>query len=269
LDNLFSLVGIEAWKPVLTALLLPPVPMLLLVLAGARLLLPRRGLGWLLVVLGTAGIWLGACAGMGDLLTRTLLHPPPPLGGEQIAQLRDDVKARQPVTIVVLGGGREARAPEYGTANLTHSSLERLRYGVWLGRETGASVGFTGGRGWGRDTGPPEAEIAERVAAKDFGLPLKWIEDQSRDTRENALRTVALLKRSGVKRAVLVTHGWHMPRAVRLFEGAAAGQIEIIAAPMGLALLAQGPVLDWLPSAEGFTRVRQVTREWLGRLAGD
>ncbi len=269
MNNLLALIGIESWKPVLTALLLPPVPMLLLVLAGTRLILPRRRLGWLLVLLGAFGIWLSACAGIGDLLTRTLLHPPPALGSAQIAQLRRDVKAHQALNIVVLGAGREALAPEYGSASLKHQSLERLRYGVWLSRETGAPVGFSGGIGWSQDVGPTEAEVAERVAAKDFGLPLEWIESQSRDTRENAIRTVALLKRAGVKRAVLVTHGWHMPRALRLFEAAAADQIEIVPAPMGLASLGQGPVLDWLPSAEGFARVRQVLRELLGRLAGD
>ncbi len=269
LNSLISLLGIETWKPVLTALLLPPVPLLLLVLAGARLMLPRRGLGWLLVLLGALGIWLSACAGVGALLTRTALHPPPALSNLQIMQLRSDVKAHQALTIVVLGSGREAYAPEYASASLKHLSLERLRYGLWLGRETGAPVGFSGGIGWSAPVGPSEAEVAERVAARDFGLPVQWTEDQSRDTRENAIRTVALLERAGFTRAVLVTHGWHMPRALRLFEAAAAGRIEFLPAPMGTASLAQGSVLDWLPSAEGFTRVRQVLREWLGRLAGD
>jgi len=268
-NSLFSLLGIESWKPVLAALLLPPVPLLVLVLVGARLILPRRGLGWLLVLLGALGIWLSACAGIGALMTRTLLHPPPALSSPQIAQLRSDMKAHQALTIVVLGSGREPLAPEYGRSSLKPGSLERLRYGVWLGRETGIPVGFSGGTGWGDNVGPPEAEVAERVAASEFAFPLKWIESESRDTRENALRTVALLKRAGVTRAVLVTHGWHMPRALHLFESAAAGQIEFLAAPMGLANLAPGRVLDWLPSAEGFERVRQVLRELLGRLAGD
>lgn len=269
MNNLFSLLGIDSWKPVLTALVLPPVPLLLLVLIGARLILPRRGLGWLLVLLGAAGIWLSACTGIGALLARTLLQPPPALTTPQISQLRSDVKARQPLAIVVLGSGRETLAPEYASASLSGNSLERLRYGLWLGRETGASVGFSGGIGWGGEVGPSEAEVAERIAAREFGVALKWIEDQSHDTRENAIFTVALLKRAGITRAVLVTNGWHMPRALHLFEAAAAGQITFVPAPMGMARLTLGPVLDWLPSAEGFTRVRQVLRESLGRLAGD
>ena len=269
MNNLFSLLGIESWKPVLTALVLPPVPLLLLIVLGARLMLPRRGLGWLLVMLGVVGIWLSACGGVGDLITRTWLRPPPALSHEQVTQLRSAVKARQAPAIIVLGAGRDPFAPEFETSNLSALSLERLRFGLWLGRETGAPVGYSGGVGWGDAGTSTDAEVAERIAARDFGVPLKWIEDQSRDTRENALRTVALLRRAGVTRAILVTHGWHMPRALRLFNAAAAGQIEFIAAPMGLAPLSRGKALDWLPSAEGFARVRHVLRECLGRLAGD
>jgi len=269
LNDLFSLLDIEAWKPVLTALVLPPVPLLLVILIGARMILPRRGLGWLLVLIGTAGIWLSACSGVGTLLTTLLLHPPPALSADAVAQLKADVKARQPLTIVVLGGGREPFAPEYGRSNLRPRSLERLRYGLWLARETGATLGFTGGAGWGDAAGPTEAEVAEHVAAKDFGLPLKWTERDSRDTRENAIRSVALLKQAGVTRAVLVTHAWHMPRAMRLFNEAAGGAIDFVAAPIGLAPITRGGAIDWLPSADGFDRVRLVLRERLAKLAGD
>lgn len=253
----------------LTALTLPPVPFLLLILVGARTILPRRGLGWLFVLIGVTGIWLSTCAGMGQFLTRMVLHPPPALSPDAITKLKADVKARQPLTIVVLGGGRDAFAPEYAQSSLRPRSLERLRYGVWLARETGASLGFTGGTGWGNGSGPTEAEVAEHIAARDYGVTLKWLENASRDTRQNALRTVALLKQAGVTRAVLVTHGWHMPRAMRLFEEAAAGKIEFVAAPVGLAPITQGGAIDWLPSAEGFERVRMVLREGLARLAGD
>ena len=40
---------------------------------------------------------------------------------------------------------------------------------------------------------------------------------ESRDTRENAARTLALLKPAGIDHIVLVTHGYHMPRALRAF----------------------------------------------------
>ncbi len=267
MNGLVSLLGIESWKPVITALVLPPVPLLLLVLVGTRLVLSRRGLGWMLVLVATTALWFSACTGSAELLARTVARPPPALTAAQVTQLRADARSRQGTTaIVVLGGGRDLLAPEFGTADLKPRSLERLRYGLWLQRETGLPVAFSGGAGWGAATGLAEADIAERIAAREFGLPLKWAENESRDTRENALRSVALLKRSGITRIVLVTHGWHMRRALGYFEAAAAGSIEIVAAPMAMARLAHGRVIDWLPTPEGFAAVHDQLREALGRL---
>ena len=268
MNSLLTLLGVESWKPVLTALALPPVPLLLLMLLGARLILSRRGLGWLLVLLGAVGIWLSACTGVSEWLSRAVLHPPPALSKDAIARLKTEAKAQPGVTILVLGGGVDAQAPEYGGASLSRLSLERLRYGVWLARETGAPLAFTGGTGWASEGGTSEAEVAERIAAREFGLPLKWIETQSRDTRQNAIRSVALLRKSGTTRAVLVTHGWHMPRALRLFDEAAAGTVEFVPASMGMADSSELPALDWIPSARGSEGGRHVLREMLGRVAG-
>lgn len=269
MNSLLALMGLESWKPLLTALLLPPVPLLLLVLLGARLILPRRGLGWCVILVGTALLWLSACTGTAQWLTRLALHPPGALGAERIRELKADAQAHHSATtIVVLGGGLEAYAPEYGVSSLRPASLERLRYGVWLGRETGLPVAFSGGVGWAQSDAPAEAQIAARIAASEFGRPLKWIEDDSRDTRENAARTLALLKPQGVRRIVLVTHAYHMPRALRHFERAADGTVAIEPAPIALARRGDLPALSWLPTGEGFSDTRHVLRELLGRLAG-
>jgi uncharacterized SAM-binding protein YcdF (DUF218 family) len=268
MNQIFFTLGIESWKPGLTALLLPPVPLLLLVLVGARLMFRRRLLAWLLVLLGVVGIWLACTPAVGVLLTRALLSPPPPLSLDAMRDLR-----RAPDTvIVVLGGGRQVLAPEYVLSNLSPRSMERLRYGLWLGRETGLPVGFSGGVGHGAPEGASEAEIAARIAEREFGRPLRWTEGESRDTRENAMRTVALLEREGVKRIVLVTHDFHMRRALRNFERAAAqhsGLPQVLPAPMGLPAPGSGLQLgDWLPSAAGLTDTNMALREWLGFVAG-
>ena len=269
MNSLFALLGIDAWKPVITALLLPPVPMLVLVLAGARQIPPRRWLGWLLLLLGVVGLWLSCCTGIGDVLTSQVLRPPRALSGEQLSALKDDVKAKRAVTIVVLGGGRTDYAPEYRLSNLTHLSLERLRYGLWLGRETGATVGFSGGTGWSEEVGSAESDVAARIAMQEFGRPLQWTESESRDTRQNARLTVALLKRLDITHAVLVTHYWHMPRALELFKQAAGNDIKFQAAPLGVAArLYESNALEWLPTVDGFASVRHVLRELLARLAG-
>jgi len=268
MNSLLALLGIESWKPLLTALVMPPVPFLLLVLVGARTILPRRGLGWFITLVGVAGLWLSACAGTGQLLTAWVLRPPAALSATDIAQLKNDARAHKPTAIVILGGGAEALAPEYGVSNLAAASLERLRYGIWLHRETGLPMAFSGGLGWGQRDGQPEAQIASRIAAQEFGRPLKWVEDNSRDTRENAIRTSALLRAEGITHIVLVTHGTHMPRAVKVFEESAGTGIRIQAAPMGMAGTDMADKFSWIPSAAGFHLVRRALHEWLGMLVG-
>ena len=260
--------GLGWWKAVLSALLLPPAPLLLLALAGALLLGARRRSGWLLTGLALAGLWLSACSGFGELLSRALLHPPAALAPARIDALRRDARATHDIAIVVLGAGREILAPEYGLGSLPPEALERLRYGLWLGRETGIPVAFSGGSSFGSTEGASEAQIAARIAASDFARPLRWAEGESRDTRENAARTVALLRPTGVRQIVLVTHAWHMPRALRAFQAAGAGRFGVVAAPMGLAPSVERAELKWLPTVGGFVEVHHVLHEALGLLAG-
>lgn len=263
-----QLLGIDAVKPFLTALLLPPVPFLLLILWGAHQLLRRRWLGWSLLLLGVALEWASSTPAGGWLATRWLLNPPPALTEPQA--LKAPAAAGQTV-IVVLGGGR-TDAAEYPQHSLSVISMERLRYGIWLSRETGLPWAFTGGLSPGSDPGQTEAAIATRIGRDEFRHPLRWAEDQSRDTHENAERTVALLRKEGVGRIVLVTHDMHMPRTVRHFRRAidtARLPIELIAAPVGMHRRAPTWIFsDFYPSPAGIARTRYAIREWLGLLAG-
>lgn len=269
MNNLIVEFGLQSWKPVLTALALPPAPLLVLVLLGAWLLPARRWLGHLLIWTCVLGLWLGSLVGVAEWLGEQALRTPPALTPARVAELQQRVAARALVAIVVLGGGQETRAPEYAAPNLGMWSLERLRYGLWLSRQTGAPVGYSGGVGWAGDgSGPAEAQVAAVVAERDFERKLRWSETASRDTRENAQRMLAMLRRDGIREVVLVTHGWHLPRALRAFEDAAGSDLRITPAPMGLAPRIERPVLRWLPSSEGFTLTRQVLREWLGRAMG-
>jgi uncharacterized SAM-binding protein YcdF (DUF218 family) len=271
LNSLILDVGAASLKPVLTTLLLPPVPFLGLVLAGAWILHRRRRGGAWLVALGAAGIWLATCAAVGDWLDEQLPGRPPALTEERIAQWQAQVAGggAGKVAIVVLGGGMEPYAPEYAGANLNPWSLERLRYGLWLSRRTGAPVAFSGGVGWAQSAGgPSEARTAAGIAEREFGWPLRWIEEAARDTRENAQRTLPVLEAAGVRQVLLVTHGWHMPRAQRAFEQAAENRVAITPAPVGLATGVLRPVMRWLPTGEGMIHSRQVLREWLGLWLG-
>jgi uncharacterized SAM-binding protein YcdF (DUF218 family) len=274
--NDFALwLGIDAWRPALTALLLPPVPFLVMILLGARLMFSRRLLAWLLVLLGCAGVWASTSNAVGQGLRQWLLPPTLALSSSEIAELK-----RAPKTaIVILGGGSLPLAPEYGVSDLAPLAVDRLRFGLWLARETQLPVLFSGGlaHGAGSGTGTlsTEAEIAARVAERDFGRSLKWVETKSRDTRENALRSVALLREQGIERIVLVTHAYHMPRAQRNFERAlglsdgTSTRAVLVPAPLGVPNAgAPHRLVDYLPSRGGSTEVRLVLQEWLGRLIG-
>ncbi|MGC4059587.1 MAG: YdcF family protein [Aquabacterium sp.] len=286
------------YKPVLTALAMPPVPFLVLILVGARLILPRRGLGFSLVLMGLVGIWLSCCQGVAILLLNHALKPPGAVLGEPLTRLsgvghayaqqvtlarrsgRGDA-VRPPAAIIALGSGREAMAPEYGMSDLSSYSVARLRYGVWLSRRTGLPLGFSGGVGWaqqGASNDAPEAEVAARIASEQFGLSLRWVESSSEDTKANAARTVVMLAEQGVPEVVVVTHAFHMTRAVRDFElaaqhvKAAHPQWPLLkVTPAPIVFWHRGeeqPALDWLPSTDGAFNVRLALKELLGIFLG-
>ena len=266
--------GLGALKPVLAALVLPPVPFVALALVGAGVARQRpRAARWLVLV-ACVGVWLSSCLVAAHWVESAWLNEPAPLDGAQRAQLKARAAAGEPLAIVVLGGGMEGFAAEYGAANLGNASLSRLRYGIWLGRQTGIPVAASGGRGWAATDAsiPPEATRMAEIAQAEFGAPLRWAESTSRDTHENAVNTLALLQSAGIREVVLVTHGLHMPRALREFRAVAAAApasaaIRITPAPMGQAYPADSPLLQWLPSGAGALRMHEVLHEVLAAIA--
>jgi len=259
--------GIDAWRPVLSAMLMPPVPFLLLVLVGARLFSRYRVRAWLVVLLGCLGVWASCTQIVGYGLTHWLLPPTRSLTPTEIGELKKAPRT----AIVVLGAGHRDLAPEYGVSELQPMGLERLRFGLWLSRQTELPLLFSGGRAHGSAPGQSEAEIAARTAERDFGRPLRWTETDSRDTRENALRSVALLRREGIERIVVVTHGYHMPRALDNFQRALAqggASMQVVAAPMGITPLFRARTIDFLPTRSGYNQVLLVLHEFFGRLIG-
>lgn len=263
---------IESWKPVLTALVLPPVPWLVLALLGAWQQARRPRLARALVVAAVVLLWLSCCSAVGRWIERHWLDETAPLAAAQIEGLRERVaKDASKIAIVALGGGVQANAPELGAPDLADRSLMRLRYAARLSRQTGAALGFSGGTGWAQRAGRPdaaEARVAERIAREEYGVSMRWIEDRSRDTRENAALVVPMLADTGVREIVLVTDAWHMRRSLRAFEGEASARgIRVLAAPTGFPD-EDSSWLDWLPSSDGHVQVRQTLRELIGYAMG-
>ena len=69
-------------------------------------------------------------------------------------------------------------------------------------------------------TFPTEAKLMADSLQEDFGVTVRWQEGRSRTTWENAQFTAELLQPLGLKRVVVVTQAWHMPRSVWSFEAA-------------------------------------------------
>lgn len=243
-------------KPLLTALLLPPAGPLLLALLGL-LLMGRRWLGGAIVsLLGIGMLWFLSCNAVGIGLAHSLLPQVKPL----------DVRSAELAgvqAIVILGGGVLGRAPEYGVAQPSASTLERVRYGAWLARKSKKPLAFAGGVGWAglRMGTPPEAEVARIVLHDDYGLDLRWADGRSRDTAENASRMAEAMRGDKIQRIALVTHAWHMPRARAAFEKAG---FQVTPAPTGFVAPRERALLEWLPSVHGLELSRQVLHEWLG-----
>ncbi|MCC6657479.1 MAG: YdcF family protein, partial [Rhodocyclaceae bacterium] len=164
----------------------------------------------------------------------------------------DRARAKDAQAIVVLGFGSYFAAPEYGGDTVGSGSLLRLRYAARLQRETGLPLLVTGGAPLG---GVAEGRSMQAALEREFGVKVRWVEDASADTRGNARLSAPLLREAGVKRVLLVTHAWHMRRA--LAEFSAAG-LEAIPAPTGYESTGPLTALDFLPGPGGL---------WAGRIA--
>jgi uncharacterized SAM-binding protein YcdF (DUF218 family) len=237
-------------KKLLTALALPPAGPLLLTALGLLLMRRRPRLGKTFAWTGVIALWLLATPAVTKQMIGLIEDVPPP----------DPALAKTAQAIVVLGGGSYFAAPEYGGDTVGRSTLERLRYAARLQRETRLPLLASGGASWG---GTPEARGMKEALERDFGVKVRWIEDRSADTRENARLSAPLLQKDGVRRILLVTHAWHMPRAQAAF---AAENLEVVAAPTGYASSDPLRPMDFLPGMDGLRAGRIVLNELLGSL---
>ncbi|WP_027405908.1 YdcF family protein [Anaerovibrio sp. RM50] len=130
--------------------------------------------------------------------------------------------------IVMLGGGALAGTPALdGTGTLSGAAGSRMAMAAELYRKTGLSIIVTGGQVYA-DSGN-EAHIAKRELML-LGVPGEkiLIEDQSLNTRQNALYTGEIIRDHGWNRPILVTSAFHMERSVLNFEKEG---LEVIPAP--------------------------------------
>ena len=97
----------------------------------------------------------------------------------------------------------------------------------------------------------------------DFGIGVRFVEDRSRNTAENAALSAELLAQAGISRIVLVTHAIHMTRAARSFEEQG---LAVVPAPTVFTGVAPAGAASWLPTASALARSALALHEQVGRL---
>ncbi|MCP1559425.1 UNVERIFIED_ORG: uncharacterized SAM-binding protein YcdF (DUF218 family) [Methylobacterium sp. SuP10 SLI 274] len=188
--------------------------LILLGLLGCLLLFTEagRGIGRVLTVASFVGLLV---AGLSPLSAWTLA----PLEN-RFPSFTDD---GTPVTgIVVLGGTVEADT-SIGRDQITvNEAGERAIALADLARRyPQARLVFSGGAGSTREDAVSEAEIVSRYA-DTLGVPRNRLilEQQSRNTHENAVFTARMVQPKPGERWLLVTSAWHMPRSMGCFRKA-------------------------------------------------
>jgi uncharacterized SAM-binding protein YcdF (DUF218 family) len=98
---------------------------------------------------------------------------------------------------------------------------------------------------------------------RDFHAKDIWVEDQSKDTAENATFSASILKKRGIQRIAIVSQAWHLPRAIKLFEQQG---LTVYPAPTGYTHEDNEPVIRWLPKASALDKSAIALKEYLGRI---
>lgn len=243
-----------AWffKNLFGALLLPPGNGLLL-LAIAGFFRQRR---WAFALAVSAGLLLLAQSTpyVAQLLMATLERD-----SASVATQADGAGA-----IVVLGSSLNVDAPEYGADTANERTLLRLRYGAYLARRLDLPLLVSGGKPM--HASKSEAEVMAGIIEHELGVAVRWRETNSLDTADNARMSAEILQAAGIKRIVLVTQAFHMPRARLLFEGAG---LEVVPGATGFRALpgaGKYSLFDFLPQAAALHNSYYALHEWLGLL---
>lgn len=143
-----------------------------------------------------------------------------------------------------------------GIGDLT---LERMRAGAILQRQTGLPVLVSGGK-LDRKA-PPIADLMARSLQDEFNVPVRWAEAKSQDTWQNAEFSAQLLRAAGISSVYLVSHAWHLRRAEMAF---AHFGIATTPAPLRYDQPPDFSFDEFTPRAAAFLHSYFAMHEWIG-----
>jgi uncharacterized SAM-binding protein YcdF (DUF218 family) len=234
-----------------TLLLIPPVNLLPLAVAG--LILARRHPRWGMRLTATclAGIWLLSTPVIANRLIGAL--------DGSIARPAAGIPAPQAI-VVLSAESREGLpggiVPGLDVGPLT---LERLRAAAILQRRTGLPLLASGGVLRRSET--PIATLMAASLTRDFAVPTRWQEAQSLDTWQNAALSAEILRREGITSVYVVSHSWHLRRAMIAFRAAG---LAATAAPAVMQVVPEAELDDFLPHASSWQKSYYALHEWIG-----
>jgi uncharacterized SAM-binding protein YcdF (DUF218 family) len=195
-------------------------------------------------------LWICATPYVADWLARSVETFP---SLDRSTQYKD-------AAIVVLGAGIDRNAREYGGRDSPAAdTLERMRYGATLARESGLPLAVSGGTVFDANA-TPLGELMAAVLESDFKVEVSWIESESANTAQNAAKLRNVLP---LERVILVTHAMHMRRAAAAFENVG---FTVIPAPMAFStgIETRYDLFACLPTVGALATSRAVIHEWLG-----
>jgi uncharacterized SAM-binding protein YcdF (DUF218 family) len=234
-------------KNIAVSLLIPPVSLLIITLLGLVLQKWNRRAGQAVAWLGGLSLLVLALPAVSKLLLVALEQDLP------LTPKPDD----PPKAIVILGG--DVRRTNGETMHAGLLSLDRVRAGAELARKTGLPVLITGGKL--RPSDVPVGTLMADSLRQDFGVPVQWVEHESRDTWENAHLSAPILRENGIRSIYLVTDAWHMRRALLAFAGTG---IVVTAAPTHFERWPPDFVQDFVPQTAAWQLSFYAFHEWVG-----
>lgn len=164
--------------------------------------------------------------------------------------------------IVLLGGGMTSARGKYPYADMA-SAADRVWHAARLYKAGKAPIVIP--------TGCLEQDSTVPLL-RDFGVPEDAIrvENEARNTEENARFVEKLLADSETKKVLLVTSAWHMRRSLLMYKRYAP-QLDVIPAATDYEMEARPPLgtvvgflRDIVPDADAFMRSTYLVKEYVG-----
>jgi len=213
--------------------LIPPNLFILLTILGVFIAWRWTRLGVVVATVGAAFLYTAATPVVADWLLRSVEG----LAGTASALPSDT----PPGAIIVLAGDyRRSGTPGEPDA-VGPLTLEHLAAAAREERHLGLPVLVSGG--WPDDAHDSLAGLMSATLQEDFRVPVRWREERSVNIHENAAFSADILRRAGVPSALLVTHPWHMARALWSFRAVGYPVIPAVPQERGSLRLTAGSFL--------------------------